>query len=703
MQLTKLRETSSKVKNLFLKKEHWTLYILAFFIFVSIRGMAEIQAGDLPAGWDSMNYYAPWTLAYMKHGILNQHFIAAPPLVFILIIALYILTQNIWLAIKILSSVLYGMLGVSVLYFTRSHLSWSNRKSVTCLLLLMSQPAALRISWDLLKNQLAMCILFIQLPLISSSIKNINKKTTTFLIITLSSLIVLTHQYVATAYFVILLSLLLSRSKTRSFKKYIMYTHIPALILFIFIAGAYAGWTIPLISTPGGTARFFRAIHYVDAPTFSVFKNYLSLYGSYQNLFLKTITLFILLYALILPLIPFGFWHDPFLTPFFILTLTCSFLLLLSPSFALADFDRWLFMLVYPFAFYSANALSKLMDFSSRKQKHSCVIFRKIHKSFIRSLVKKAAIIYLLFLIVFGFNYTQGNVKQVFKPVEGYVPPSLSDKPVSSAAAQDIIANVKWVNELNQKLSAIELIDDFEKLNKDLWSYKGEGGISLNDSILTLDTIKESSTSSIFLNLTVNLIGSIEVKLKFNNFSANCSKLDLLTIRDAAGTGGGVIYCHKTLSYWDSTANISYDLVPLDDDWHTIKVTCNTTGTIINVGEHCKLYIKTGWSFGQISLGQTHKHAGYGGSVSIDYIFIKGKPLTCLITSFRELGLVWIYLDEETEIVTFIQYFDATLNFAKNKFYFKIFMLLPTDLYENKFSIAHKMQYYSTFILENTT
>jgi len=143
---------------------------------------------------------------------------------------------------------------------------------------------------------------------------------------------------------------------------------LPALILFIGIFGIYSEWTSEsLISYPGvGTIQFFKTIHYVDAPTFSVFKNYLSLYGSYSNLFMQVMTLFVLLYAPLLPLVFFGYWNDDFLTPFLILNLMGTFFPLISPSFALLDFERWVFMLVYPFSIYSTNALLKLIKSSQR-------------------------------------------------------------------------------------------------------------------------------------------------------------------------------------------------------------------------------------------------------------------------------------------------------------------------------------------------
>jgi len=118
----------SRVSNLNSTKRSLILYAIVFATFAGIRALAEFLAGELPAGWDSTNYYSPWTVAYMAQGIMNHHFMAAPPLVFVMTIPLTIITQNVWLTIKILAPLLCGVLGLSVVYFVRSYLSWDAKK-----------------------------------------------------------------------------------------------------------------------------------------------------------------------------------------------------------------------------------------------------------------------------------------------------------------------------------------------------------------------------------------------------------------------------------------------------------------------------------------------------------------------------------------------------------------------------------------------
>lgn len=665
-------------------KRNWLIYLFIFAAFSTIRGVAEFR-DCLPAGWDSVNYYAPWTVSYIKNGVLNSHFLAAPPLIFFFTLPLTLLTQNVWLSIKILAPMLYGLLGVSLYYFSSSYLSWSEKKSLVCSLLLMTQIAALRISWDLFKNQLGISMLLFQLPIISKATRQHERKLA-LVIMALSLLIVLSHQFVAVAYFTILFSIFIHRTKSVDYKKYLLFANIPALILFITIFWVYSeGWRTPLVSSPeGGTAFFARAIHYVDAPTFSVFKNYISLYGSYENLLTRMVTVFILLYAPLLPLILFGFFNDDFLTPFLLLNLTGAFLPLISPTFALLDSERWLFMLVYPFSIYSVNALVKLASNSSLKFKFESSWFSR----------KKICVgIYLLLLIIFALGYAAGALEQIYKPIEEYVPTALSNKPVYAEAMQSIRFNVDWLNQIYLDLASIEMFDHFENLSS-FWSY--EGNFTVSSSVLRLDIV-DGGSSYIFHNFNAEYFGVIEFKFKFDTFASNSFLLDVASIRRSSGYGGGVIYCYNsTLNYWDSESSASHELAPLDGDWHVIKITCDASGRRINIDGSDKLAIDTSGVFGEIWVGQTRGIAGYGGAFSIDYISIEGRASACLISSFREAGPVWMYLADEIDIIVFFRDLNKALNFAKNKPYTIIYLLLPTGP-SDYVALVRQDQYYSIY------
>jgi hypothetical protein len=181
--------------------------------------------------------------------------------------------------------------------------------------------------------------------------------------------------------------------------------------------------------------------------------------------------------------------------------------------------------------------------------------------------------------------------------------------------------------------------------------------------------------------------------------------LDLLSVRKTSGYGGGVIHYYNAsgsnvLNYWDSETNTPYQLMQLDENWHTIKMTCNNTGRTITIDGSDKLFVSTGWSFGELLLGIKNSGIGYGGSFSVDHISIKGSLSTCLITSYREIGPVWIYVNREIEIVVFVKDLDKALNFGISKAYSAIYILLPTGSYGN-FTLVYQTPAYSLYTWGN--
>jgi hypothetical protein len=235
--------------------------------------------------------------------------------------------------------------------------------------------------------------------------------------------------------------------------------------------------------------------------------------------------------------------------------------------------------------------------------------------------------------------------------------------------------------------------------------WRQEGDFTIKDSVLTLNTTTDSGISYFYHNFDANYLGTIELKIKFNGFTSNSYVLDLLSVRKTSGYGGGVIYYYNAsgsnaLNYWDSEANIPYQLMQIDENWHTIRITCNSTGRTINIDGSDKLFVNTGWSFGELLLGVKNNGTGYGGSFSVDHISIEANLSACLITSYREIGPVWIYVDKEIEIVVFVKDLDKALNFAVGKTYSAIFILLPTGSYGN-FTPVYQTPSYSLYTWGN--
>lgn len=667
-------------------------YLLIFAVFAVFRGIPEILAGDVPVGWDSINYYAPWTVMFARHGVMNQIFLAAPPLVFVLTISLYSIAANIWLVMKILGPTLYGIIGVSVFFFSRFYLSWSVKKSSFCAVLLMVQPAAMRIAWDLFKNELAIALMFFLLPVINLAGKSSRKLT--FLIAGLSLLVVLSHQYVALIYFFILLTMMLDRKKTAAFKKRLVAAHIPALAIFVIITGIYSQWTGPLISVQNEATQALQTVHYFDFPTFSLLHNYLA-NSSYSALFTQTLTLFFLLFALILPPAILGFWHDQFLTPFLASLAFLTFLPLASPSLAVSDSERWMWMIVYTLPFYAVRGISKLERRSTAilKQSGRSKLYSVAHQIYKR----KLEIVYVLLLASFAISYEFGILNEFYEPVQGYIPSRFSEPIFSSNDMQEITANLEWLNGLYANNFTLTFLDHFENLST-RWQYTGQGNVFQENSVVTLNVPTDGGGSALTTDFGLDYFGSFEVRFKIDSISEESTPTPLLTVRRSDGHGGGSIYAGDSMAYWDAESMRSFNLASLDRDWHTIRLTYNNTATIIDMDGTQKLYLAEKGFFGKATLGSTAASKTKVGSLSFDYFSAYGYVKPCLITHFRELGLVRINVDERFEIVTYAQDFQGALNYALEGPYTQVFMMLPTS-FKDRFPAVHEMQHYSVFNL----
>jgi len=100
---------------------------------------------------------------------------------------------------------------------------------------------------------------------------------------------------------------------------------------------------------------------------FKFFANYLATndgvfhYPAYADLLVDVTLLFAFLYLSYLFLVWKGYFRNGVLNVWTGLLLVGSFGCLVWPFFALDLWSRWMFMLVYPFTFYAANGLSKVL------------------------------------------------------------------------------------------------------------------------------------------------------------------------------------------------------------------------------------------------------------------------------------------------------------------------------------------------------
>ncbi len=333
-----------------------SLVFLAGFL---VRLVPELLAGAAPIGFDTV-YYA----AVMKSGVIWANwssFFTSAWLLNALTVPLYgVLQVDPFLLLKVVAPSLYGLSVAGVYWLGRRMLGWDVKMCLVAAGLFAVQLAALRISWDLLRNTLGMGLLLFALPFVDK----LESKRNVAVFASLSLLTVFAHEYSGVALVVVVLGVLGWRLAQKSFGRseaLIFLGFLPALAVFL----------------TGMFLRFFPIRYGVETTAFSTgeayvgrsgfFVNYLAVndgvfhYPAYTDLLIDVTLLFAFLYLSYLFLVWKGFFRNDVLNVWTGLLLVGSFGCLIWPFFALDYWSRWMFMLVYPFTFYAVNGLFRLL------------------------------------------------------------------------------------------------------------------------------------------------------------------------------------------------------------------------------------------------------------------------------------------------------------------------------------------------------
>jgi hypothetical protein len=138
--------------------------LAAFLIPLGIRAIPEIIAGPYPVGFDTINYYVPWSVRYPFN---VAGFFMEPAMVFWLLNSLTFLSRiSPFLEMKIIFPLAFGLLGFSLFQFLTRAIDNSKEKALFVSLFVMSQVATLRLSWDQLRIVLGLSATLV-LPLVN--------------------------------------------------------------------------------------------------------------------------------------------------------------------------------------------------------------------------------------------------------------------------------------------------------------------------------------------------------------------------------------------------------------------------------------------------------------------------------------------------------------------------------------------------------
>ena len=122
--------------------------------------------GPYVVGFDTMGHYIPTTVLWLNGGVDLGAYIATAPLFYTILMLFASASVPLTITLKVLPLILHGLLGLSIYGYAHRSLKWSPKKSVFTAVMGTVYFVALRISWDLLRNELALILFFVVLILL---------------------------------------------------------------------------------------------------------------------------------------------------------------------------------------------------------------------------------------------------------------------------------------------------------------------------------------------------------------------------------------------------------------------------------------------------------------------------------------------------------------------------------------------------------
>src|SRR5256712_12068677 len=325
--------------------------MVVFAVAAVLRSIPEVLAGKYPVGFDVNAYYPYLILSFPSISALDL--LKAGPLFYGVMWFIQLIPgADVFLLQKIAGPVIYGILSASFLVFLVKFLKLSLQKASFGTALLILQPIALRISWDLFRNELGLAFGLVAL----TSLKT-NWRQKYVIAGSLGVLAVLAHPLAAVLMFAGGFGLLLSTKLNRERVK-IIVSFAPSAILFL--AAAFVLYFIPpgqssvitLSADPNGSS------HAVLYSAFLVQDGFLG--PAHLDAIEHAGLLFFFSFAPILAFVAKGFWYEPTLVAITAWTGLASFSFVLSPNLSIPIYWRWEILLIFPFAIYSLKGLDKL-------------------------------------------------------------------------------------------------------------------------------------------------------------------------------------------------------------------------------------------------------------------------------------------------------------------------------------------------------
>jgi hypothetical protein len=324
---------------------------LAFLVPLVVRIIPEVLMGSFVVGFDTLAYYVPNTLVWLRDGVGFWSFLAVAPFLYVLLMGVTSVGVPIVATLKVLSPLLLGLLGLAVYFYANKTLSWSPKKSFLAVLFATLYFVALRISWDMMRSELALIFLFVALIFVEKDGKPLRNDV----LLSLAMLaVVFAHQLVAVIMlFIVLVTVVRwSLDKRLVDVRRLVVCSVPAALLFSTIVYA----------------------NYVVSPGFSVLSGFpakesegfmaLAGFASYPAMVSDTLGFLVFCFLPLLPLVALGFKRfkgNLQLKAWILWVLIALLSAIISPNAFVAALPyRWILLLTYPLAFFAADGFARL-------------------------------------------------------------------------------------------------------------------------------------------------------------------------------------------------------------------------------------------------------------------------------------------------------------------------------------------------------
>lgn len=381
--------------------------------------------GPYLVGFDTLAHYLPTTLLWLRGDVTLGSFFGTAPLLFALTTTLTVLSGSVFLALKVLPPILLGFLGLTIYTYARHGIAWSQKKSLFVALLGALYFVALRISWDALREELAISFLFLTLTAVSLIIAGRTSNKTYFFLSLAFIAVILSNQVVAVLAMGIMLFsaiyLLLKKSRTLALR--IVAFSLPAVI--IFFAVFFLSPSIP-------EYRLIFGFPNTSDGWVAIFG-----YSSYSDMLASTAIFYLYCFGLLLPLAILSVrrFKNFQMRSWVIIILITAFIPIVSPSGL-----RIAMLLIYPLAFYATEGLSKL---------------KTVHWKRLRTPLFSAGLVYLVTITsVLGLGFMALSAVTPFPYFSGTVnthlnqiPSSMLQNTVAIYDCPDVQNAVNWVHD----------------------------------------------------------------------------------------------------------------------------------------------------------------------------------------------------------------------------------------------------------------